>query len=481
MLVKKFLILSALCTLPLLAKSDTETAKKHTDLQKKDKSEKNTKDNRCILFRAFENALKTNKDILSMEYEIRAANESYIQGRSRFLPNISADTSFSASDTDTWNSDAPSVAVTNKSDSRQRTKSYGITANYNLFHGTADIASLKEVSSQLKARWSKYEAMKQKILREVAAYYFEIFAKMQELLHLKALLKSRQGSYEVAQEMYKTGAAKYLDVAQASAGCAEVEAKLAKANADYEAYRAKFTELTGFVLPITIDAPKQLFDTKMTLKQGTDLAMRYNPNIIAAADELAATREASKKPFGKLLPSIDFQYSFNQSVNNTNMTDLRGNTRGHTVRLVASIPIYDGGVGRSEKRQAQDMVSKAVVDSEKTIDSVRTEVISVWSALTAAKLNIESAEKAVQAREVALRDTDEEYRAGSKIMNDVLKAQQELFEAKYLEIQAKKEYFVNQCAANALIGRMNPRFLKLETQGSEFNCEDHFSRVKGKL
>jgi outer membrane protein TolC len=306
---------------------------------------------------------------------------------------------------------------------------------------------------------------------------------MQELRHIEALLESRKESLKVAQERYKTGEAKYLDVVQASAGCAESDAKLAKANADYETCRAKFAEISGYVLPLTLNAPEKMFDTEMAIKQAIDLAMRNNPNIIASANALAAAREAAKKTLGKLFPTIDVSYSFNQSKSNPAQTDgHHSNSRGHVVGLTAKIPIYDGGVGRSENRQAQEFVSKAAVENAKVIEETKTEIISTWAALSAAQRNLASVRAAVSARELALKVTEEEYQAGFKIVNDVLKAQQELFEAKYLEIQAEKEYFVSQCTAIALIGRMNPRYLKLEVApGPGFSYEDHFKGVKSRL
>ncbi|MDR1288793.1 MAG: TolC family protein [Holosporales bacterium] len=484
MFCRKFLLLAGICCwLPVAAESESDASNEQSDsqaenAQKKGDTKKKAKSNRCILFDAFELALMTNKDILALEYEIRAFAESYAQKRAAMLPTVGAKTGFSASNTDNWVPGAGAPA----NNQRETMNEAGLFVNYRIFHGLSDLAAIKEFDCQARAQWSKYEAIKQKVLREVAAYYFEIYAKMQELLHIRALLKSRQESLKVAQEMYNTGGAKYLDVAQASASCAEVEAKLAKANSDYQSLRAKFTELSGFVLPFTLSAPKQLFDTSMSLKQGTDLAMRYNPNIIASADNLAAAREAEKKPLGKLLPAVDIHAGQNIHSKNPKQVQGRLNDRELVFRIEATWTIFDAGAGRSEKRQMAALVSKAAVENQKVIEEVRTELVSTWAALAAANRNLESSKVAVEARELALKVTEEEYRAGLKILNDVLKAQQELFEAKYLAIQAEKEYFVSQCAANALIGRMNPRYLKLEmASGSEFSCKDHFDEVKSRI
>ncbi|MDR1034595.1 MAG: TolC family protein [Holosporales bacterium] len=471
---REFLILAAICVLPLSAKQSSNIPEKQTDPKKEDELKK-VKDKRCILFKAFENALSTNKDILAMEYEIKAANESHTQVRAAFLPTIDANAGFGASDTDSWVSN-----MGQKNTSKNRGKTCGLTAKYNIFHGLADVAALKEINLQLRARWSRYEATKQKVLREVAAYYFEIYAKMQELRHLNALLESRKGSLEVVSEMFKAGSAKYLDVAQATAGCAEVEAMIAKAQANYESLRAKFTELTGYVLPNTFDVPEKLIDPKMPVKQGIDLAMRNNPNIIAAADNLAAAREAARKPIGKLLPTLDISCGLHNSLTQNPGAD-NSNNREQTFQVALKWQLYDGGVGRSEKRQAQELACKAAIEKEKAIEETRTEIVSTWATLDAARRNLESANQAVKARWLALEDITKEHLSGTKIMNDVLKAQHEYFEAQTLVIQAQKEYLTAQSTAAALVGRMNQRYLKLAVPSSEFNYEQHLSRVRGRV
>ncbi|MDR1233734.1 MAG: TolC family protein [Holosporales bacterium] len=424
-----------------------------------------------ILFKALESAAIHNKDILMGQSDVVSIHEEQVKAASAFRPGVRASAEYDHEEKDVWTPGA------NKSPRERINTPKGVfTISQNLFHGMADLANINSIEKHIRAMWSKFEATKQKVFREVAAYYFEVYAKMREILHIKSLLKSRSSSLDVAQEMFKTGAAKYLDVAQASAGCAEIQAKLAKANAEYSTLRAKFTELTGFVLPEDLDAPEKLFDDTMKLQQGIDLALKYNPNIIAANDSLLSAKEAVRKPLGKLLPSVDVSYSFERSKMPTS-----GNiqNRNHKVSLTATFPLYDGGVGRAERRQAIEAASKSAVEKAKIVEETKTEVQSTWANMEASRSNLASSREAVKARELALRDTEEEYRAGLKIMNDVLKAQQELFEAKFLAMNAEKEYFVSQCSANALIGRMNAKFLKFKTP--EFDYRSHYTETKRRI
>ena len=85
----------------------------------------------------------------------------------------------------------------------------------------------------------------------------------------------------------------------------------------------------------------------------------------------------------------------------------------------------------------------------------------------------------MEARQIALHDAEEEYKSGVKIIKDVLDAQEQLFEAKYMETRAENDYFSSQCRARALIGQMTPQNLKIKD--SPFSYKKHFSKTRNKF
>ena len=435
---------------------------------------------RSPLFPALESALKNNKEILAAQRELMALHENIVSASAAFRPKVSLNSQYQAGNKRDWQSFKGGLPSTN---SKAFTKSYGLGVKQNLFHGFADVAALRETDLSTRAKWSEYENKKQTVLRNIAVTYFAIIAKQEEINHLKSLLDARRESIEVAKEMHETGTTKYLDVAQANAGFSDTEAKLAKADSEYIAYRSQFEELTGFTLPEKLIAPEKLFDERMTEAQATDLALKNNPGVIAATDILNAAKAAVKKVNPEFVPSVDFSYSWDQSYNhsrkNLNSTENKRNSKGNTVGLSVSVPIYDGGSARAERRKYVEAATKAAVEREKTIEELKTQIVAVWASLRAAKQSLVSAKIAVEARALALHDTEEEYKAGVKIMKDVLDAQEKLFEARFMEIQAENDYFSNQCRANALIGRMNARYLKIAD--SDFSYRAHYDETKRKF
>ncbi|MDR3031166.1 MAG: TolC family protein [Holosporales bacterium] len=465
MICKKFFVL-ILTVSPLCysASSDGKAVLFESKVKNKATSKKSD------LFFALENALKNNKEIISAQKALMSAHEEHVLNSSPFKPNISAKTGVDMKADTQWRSNIDTDDKTHEGKNTGGVKSYGVSVSQNIFNGLSDIAKLKETDLNIKAQWSEYEALKQKVLREVSELYFNIVAKKQEVMHLKTLLESRKSVVELATQMHSTGSVKYLDLAQAQADYATTEGKLSTAKAELESLRAQFEESVGIPAPIEMSIPEKLFDTNLTASKAKDIAMKYNPGIIAATDKLSAAKEAIKIPNPGLVPSVDTKYSFDQSLRH------KDNNRGHTVSISVSIPIYDGGVGRAKKRQAIEKANQAAVAKEKAIQETKRDIIAVWTNMEAAKENLLCSKKAVEACQLALHDTEEEFKAGLKITKDVLEAQEKLNNAKFIETDAEKRYFISQCSANALLGRMNAKYLKLKD--SDFDYKTHFAKTK---
>lgn len=444
----------------------------------------NSKNHNSSFFKAIESALRNNKDILAAQEELKATHENHVSAAAAFRPKVSLNSKYQAGSRKSWLSRKKQPADRSyEGNTKSYEKSYGVKVSQNIFHGFADVATLKEVDLNVKAKWNEFEAKKQEILKNVAIAYFAIIAKKEEINHLKSLLEARKESIEVARETNEAGSAKYLDVAQANASYAETESRLAKAEAEYATYTAQFEEMTGYKLPNNPTDPGDIFGD-MTEQQATDIALKNNPTISASSCALLAAKAAVKKANPEFTPSVDLSYSFDQSYDHSSKHGLSNannklNSRGHTFEIGVTIPIYDGGAARADKRKLIDMATKAAVEKEKAIEDVKTQVKSVLAALKAAKQSLISANEAIKAREVALRDTKAECKAGVKIIKDELDAQEQLFEAKFMKTQAENDYFSNQVRATVLLGRMDAKYLKVID--STFNYKEHFRKTSRKL
>ncbi|MDR1365009.1 MAG: TolC family protein [Holosporales bacterium] len=430
-----------------------------------------------------ESALRYNKDIKVQDNEVKARHEDIASAKAAFLPHLTAEVGHSSSDKKTHstnknNDDTPDHRVKDKVNTAK------VQATYNLYRGGADKAAYDEAHCQARAAWAARTAKMQQILRDVSVAYFTIIAKQKEVSHLKSLLKARRESSDVARRMLQAGTAKELDVLQADAAASETEAKVAKAESEYTAYCAQFKAMTGMPMPVNPTIPAKMFDDGMSEDHAITIAVGNNPEIRAKIEECSAARFMVKKPNTEFCPSADVTASVEKSRRSSvNKNDPhQANypaTTSCSMGITVTVPIYDGGGGRANVRKAQAILARANEERDRAVDNIKAEVHATWAAIGAAKGNIASATKAVELRERVLHDTMEEYRAGVKIMKDVLEAQSQLFESQSLLIQAEEQYFANQCRALALLGRMDPQYLKIQDSG--FDYMDHYKKTRAKI
>lgn len=425
-----------------------------------------------------EGALKNNKKILESQHDVLGANEEHNIQKSAFKPVIESVSGVSTTPYRYWTGDKPKDVHVN-ADTTYRT---ALRAKWNIYRGRADLAKLESIDKKIEAKWKGHDSLVQDILLQVVELYFNIVAKQEEIEDIKSFMKARKESINVATQMLAGGATKEVDVVQAHAAYAEAEAKLSVAEAQLQSDIAKLEEITGMVVSGKLKRPKEIFSFKISENEALEIAQKYNPKMIATHAEYLASVAKTKEPTGGFYPSIDVESNvLIEEINGTTGIVKEGLAKHSTtainrgtpiIGVNATIPLYSGGSGLAKKRQAGEELTKARVARERINLEIKTEIKQALEMIEASNENIISGEKAIKARSLSLQATQEEHQAGVKIMKDVLEEQQKLLEAQKLTVEAIRDKLINQCKLLGLLGRLNPKYLKLS--GNNFDYLKEF-------
>lgn len=429
-----------------------------------------------------EGALKNNKKIIEAQHDILMTNEQHNIQKAAFKPVIDSVSGISNRPTRYWKNVTPSDTTV----SVETSYNTSLRARWNLFRGGGDIAKLKSTDKQIEAKWKEYDATVQDTLQQIAELYFNIVAKQAEIENIKSLIKARSESAKVAIQMNAAGAAKEADVAQAQAAHAESDAKLSVAEAQEQTYMAQLSELTGMPVSGKLQQPTEIFNTLVTEKDAFEVAKKFNPKVIAAQANYFAALAEMEEPNGSFLPSIDLESGFYAEQSNQASGIVGKGGSANTVNYLyrhnpaigvsMTIPIYSGGSGSAKKRQSGEKLTKERVARERALLEVRTAIKQALEMIEAANENMVSAEKAIKARSMSLRATEEEHQAGTKIVKDVLDEQQKRYEALQIRNEAIKDKFINYCKLLNHLGMLNPKYLNLK--GSNFDYKKEFEHQK---
>jgi outer membrane protein len=140
------------------------------------------------------------------------------------------------------------------------------------------------------------------------------------------------------------------------------------------------------------------------------------------------------------------------------------------------VPIYQGGGEYAGIRQAKEKLGQARIHADVVCASVRAAVVQAYSQFNTAKAAIKFNRVAVRAAETALRGVRDEAAFGQRTTYDVLKAQQDLLDARINLVTSQRDMVVGSYAILAATGRLS--LATIEPDAPAYDPTLHLEQVK---
>ncbi len=432
---------------------------------------------------ALASAYQNNQELLEIRQKVIAAHEGVVQAKGGFRPRIDAKLSNTLVSSRT-KSDADSL---HKKGIKKDNKG-SVIVSQNLFRGFTDVAKVSKAEHDIFSAWAQLKDKEQDVFLKVIRAYLELYAKYATVEVHKANVVSMRKNYETASTKRSIGEETLTQESAAEAQYADAQSRLESALADLEAAKATFEQLTSLVAPEHVDHPTELVDMPGSAELLQDIALKDNPKITQAIQDLASSKQNKKSYTGQLLPSVDVEASSTRDINrnkvsvnslNYQSSNPKVTQVNNQVALTLSVPLYDAGVTRSQRRQA----GENVVTSRITFEKVRKEIIQacrqVFRAYLAAKTNMDNSTKQVKAQQIAVDGNMQEMEVGTKILFDVLQAQTKLLEAKLNQISTIQKYYENLYLMLSLQGKLTAEGLQLPVE--IFHIEQKYEDIKNHI
>lgn len=438
---------------------------------------------------ALKAAYTNNPQLREARQNVLSAHETSVQAAAGFRPTVSLQGSMSGSQVinsgNQKNGDASGALGSSGSTANQR--SGGVVLNQNLYQGGGTLAGLEKTDFSIKAQWAQLTSAEQAIFLQVIQVFLDLSAKKSEIEQLEANKQALKRNYESAQEKHRIGEETITQVANAEAKLADADARLQVALAQHEGQKAKFLQITGIqptatLAPITLPA-----ELPASLDNALAIAKDKNPDVISAQYDHQSQQAEAERIGSGLFPTVDLQASSTRNENLTKTTATgfsnslgsRDFNTNHQVMVKVSVPLYEGGATRSQKRQAHETAVAKRVAIEKVKVQVVEQLVEAWQNMLSAKNNIDNYEKQVKACEISLEGTQQEMNVGTKVLLDVLNAQAALLDAKLSKINAVKSYQYAVFQVLSFMGLLNAQNLKLAVD--YFNPQAHYEETRYKF
>jgi outer membrane protein len=428
---------------------------------------------------------KNNPDLQEVRQNVRSGHEKIVQATASWRPTVDASASISGSQVANSGNQKSSGGST-PGGSATNTRQGALTVKQNLFNGGSTVSAVSGVENSIKSSWASLDVAEQNIFLQAAEAFLNLLSNYSEVTLLKANELALKKTLEATQDKFNIGEETRTSVAQAEGKYAEAVAKRQTSEATLEGYKATYTRITG-LKPGNLEKPIGHDGLPDKVEKAIENAQNQNPSIIAAQFDYLAAKDDIGKVGGQLLPKLDLtaQSARTEARSSThyifNDRDYRSNdfNTNNSVTLNLTVPLYEGGSVRSQKREAHEVSTAKRIAVEKVRRQVIEQAIQFWQNFIAAKANIASFKKQVQASEVSLEGTKQEMEVGSKILLDVLNAQSDLLNAQLQLVRAEKDYFLGGYRLMAAMGQLNSKYLKLNLE--HFNPQAHFQQVRRQI
>jgi outer membrane protein len=393
------------------------------------------------LLQTYELARAGDPQFSAAESNRLAVKEGSVQSRSRLLPQINGEASYSKSDSDSSGQQVFAGTPLGLSDSSSdtTTRQYGVTLNQ-MVYDHSRITALRSSNALSSASDFTLESEGDSLITRTSAAYFNVLVQLENLAAAESAETALQKQFDFASKRLEVGLAPITDVHEARAQYDTARANTITArNLVEDAYQG-LAEITGRPVADLKGLPED-FQPQLPEHAGEDdwvkMAFDNNPALKAKQLQVKSAEYDIGTARGGHYPTLYFGGNFGNTssdgdtTNNLNATQTAFDNENdsRSVGLTLSVPIFSGGFTQSTVRQAiatrdirEDELEQQRRALERSTRNAYQTVVAGVSEVEARRLAVVSAKAAYEASQVGLE-------VGTRTVLDVLVNQRNLFQS----------------------------------------------------
>ena len=351
----------------------------------------------------------------------------------------------------------------------------GVTVTQTLYNGNKTANSVRVAELQVQSGREALRNVGQGVLLDAVVAYTNVLANQSLVEAQRTNVTSLRETLGIAQKRLNAGDVTPTDTSQAEARQARGQADLNAAEVNLAISQATYTQVIG-AAPSRL-SPAEPMDRLLPRNRddAVNQAFKAHPAVLAAGYDVDVATTTIKVAESSLLPTLTLQGSASKSSQSDPTLGTFGTDQASIVGQL-SAPIYDGGLGAAQTRQAKELSSVSRLVLEQVRNQARTAVVGAWVSNEGAKTAVSAAEAEVRAAGVALQGVQREAQGGQRTTVDVLNSQQDLVQAKARLIGAQRDRVIASYSLLSAIGRLDVKTLGLNTP--DYLPEVHYHQVR---
>jgi len=409
-------------------------------------------------------AIENNISIKQADLNIEQAQLDKKDALGAFLPSLNASASNS------WNTGLTQNVVTGVLQTQTtRNSSYGINSGVTLFNGMRNAYRHQRAKMNILATQYNAEQLEDNILLNVANSYLNVLFNKENLKQLEAQHELTAKQLEQTQQLVDAGSLPRGDVLEVQATYANEEQQILAAQNNVVISRITLAQILNLedFKGFDVSDPDLNDPVALILDQGADgiyAAATENRYEIKIAEQNTALAEQDLKiARGARLPTVSAFFNYNTRESdrlNLAFFDQLSLNDGISYGLSLNLPIFNGwSVSNNVKRSKLNVENNRLQETQAKLD-LKQNIYQAYNDAQGSRLTYQSAQKALEARELAYEYAQERYNVGLMNAFDFNQSQTQLTNAQSSLLRSKYDYIFKLKVLELFTG-IAPEDLKL--------------------
>lgn len=293
-------------------------------------------------------------------------------------------------------------------------------------------------------------AAEQNLIVRVLGAYLSVLRAQALLDSTIASEEAVQRQLEQAQQRFDVGLTAITGVLEAKAAADDAAVARIQAYGNHGIFFESLKVITGVSynelarladdFPIVDPEPKDE-------EQWVDVALRNNPAVLSAEQNLEAAKTRFKGQLTQHLPNFSVSSSYSRSTRPLLIggfdTGFETDNESTSVSVSVGMPLFQGGsIYRSSRVSylSKEQSRYAHIQQKLTVER---DVRNLFRTVVTDVIRVDAREKAIQSAEAALEATRTGYEVGTRNIVEVLNAQRSLFSSQYAYANSRYDYVTN--------------------------------------
>ena len=355
--------------------------------------------------------------------DIVVADANVKQSYGRFMPRLSSDLGFNASQASTVTATddfGQPISGTRRLETESSSANQGVRLSMTLFDGGANLRGVSAAKAQHDAAGARVEQQANQLRAQVAREYFNAMRAEQRIKLEETLLESRKDALVRTEKLLSVASTKYVDVLSARVDVATAEQALDDARGQAEKAKLQLKQTMGLEGAATFTLatqPPEIFDpARLDVNALVSAAVVAAPSVrmaeasLRAADKQAAAARSSRWP--QLSGSVGYGRSTSARGYDA-LGEFNPPNRSLSFGVGVSLPLFSQFTTSYQiaSANAQEIDAQESLREQKIV--VEAEVRSAVIDLTNAYRTVRLAEQRAELSRERLTAAQEEYRLGA--------------------------------------------------------------------